>query len=247
MYMLCVALATYTQSVTGFAFGLVFLGLIGVLDLVPLADAANASSILVIVNAIVYLWHTTPRVYWQVLKLALPASFIGVVIGVAMLSWLSGNALQLLRALLGTAIISCSFLLLFQSRPLQTQSSSGTFVFYGWISGIMGGLFSSSGPPMVYHMYRQPIKPEVIRQTLLLVFAANSALRLLTVVSIGELSDQAMFLSAEAIPIVFIVTWWHAKFPLRVSPRLIKRVVSGLLLLAGMALVWSSLTHILRK
>lgn len=243
-FILCVALAAYTQSVTGFAFGLVLLGLIGVLELVPLADAANASSILVIVNALVYLKHTTPRVHWQVLRLTLPSSFIGVLVGVLLLSWLSGNALQLLRALLGTSIILCSFLLLFQTQAMKSRSSSRSFVLIGGLSGIMGGLFSSSGPPMVYHLYRQPFEPEIIRQTLLVVFAANACLRLVTVISIDELSMQALILGVEAIPVVYVVTWWQARHPLRVRVQVIKRVVSGLLLFAGTALVWSAARRI---
>jgi uncharacterized membrane protein YfcA len=243
--MLCVALAAYTQSITGFAFGLVLLGLIGVMELVPLADAANASSILVIVNALVYLKHTTPRVHWPVLRLTLPSSFIGVFLGIAMLSWLRGNSLQLLRALLGMAIVVCAFLLLFQAQALKRRSSSGSFLLYGGVSGVMGGLFASSGPPMVYHLYRQPFEPEVIRQTLLLIFAANASLRLVTVLSIGELSMQALILGAEAIPVVFIVTWWQAKYPLKVSAHVIKRVVSTLLLIAGTALIWSAAKRLL--
>ena len=42
LFLLFVALAVYAQNLTGFALALILLGLIGITDLVPLTDAANA-------------------------------------------------------------------------------------------------------------------------------------------------------------------------------------------------------------
>ena len=44
----CVALASYAQNLTGFAFGLILLGLTAVLHLASLADVANVVSVLVL-------------------------------------------------------------------------------------------------------------------------------------------------------------------------------------------------------
>lgn len=239
-FLFCVALATFTQSLTGFAFSLILLGLIGVSELVPIADAANAASVLVLVNAFVYFRHRKPVPVWSVLKPALATSSVGVLAGVALLSWLSGNAVEWLRALLGAAILACALLLLIQARPLQQRSSTASFLFFGSLSGIMGGLFASSGPPMVYHLYRQPFEQETIRQCLLWIFAANAAMRLVLVCGIGGFSRLSVMLALEAIPTVFLVTRWQARHPLRVDKRVIQRIVSALLVLAGAALIVSA-------
>jgi uncharacterized membrane protein YfcA len=240
LFLVCVALATYTQSATGFAFGLILLGLVGVFELVPVADAANAANVLVLVNAWVYFRHRKPKPLWSVLRPTLIASLIGVMCGVALLGWLSENAVEWLRLLLGVAILACALLLLLQVRPLAQSSSPASFRLYGSLSGLLSGLFSSGGPPIVFHMYRQPLDQAVIRECLLFLFAANAAVRLGIVAFLGNFSSQTLLLSLEAVPVVFAVTWWHAKKPPRIALQHVRQAVCGLLMVAGLALIWSA-------
>jgi len=51
LFLACVALATYAQTMTGFAFGLVLLGLSGVFQLASVSEVANVVSVLSLVNA----------------------------------------------------------------------------------------------------------------------------------------------------------------------------------------------------
>ena len=46
VFMLCVALATYAQNLTGFAFSLILLGLVSVFHVASVHDAANAAMVL---------------------------------------------------------------------------------------------------------------------------------------------------------------------------------------------------------
>ena len=55
LFLLCVALATCAQSLSGFAFALILLGLAGLLELAPLADLANVATVLGLANALVAL------------------------------------------------------------------------------------------------------------------------------------------------------------------------------------------------
>ena len=50
-----VVLASACQNLTGFAFGLIFVGMAGALHLMPIADAANVAGLLPLVNGAVYL------------------------------------------------------------------------------------------------------------------------------------------------------------------------------------------------
>ena len=51
LFLACAALATTVQTLTGFAMGLVLLGLVGAFHVTALTDAANVSSVLAIANA----------------------------------------------------------------------------------------------------------------------------------------------------------------------------------------------------
>lgn len=243
MFLLSVASATYTQNLTGFAFGLVLLGLVALLHVAPLPVTANVVMMMVLANAAIIV-RRRPDVPAPVLVAILASSLVGVACGVTLLTWLSDNAVDATRLALGVAILACSLLLLMQARAQSTLSPRWTFVAYGWLSGVMGGVFASAGPPMVFHMYRQPLKPNVIRETLVLLFAVNAVLRLAMVAGQGRFDHTSAMLSLEALPVMVGLTWLNRVRPPDWSPQIVRRVVFGLLLLAGISLVLPALPRL---
>jgi uncharacterized membrane protein YfcA len=245
LFLLCVALATWAQALTGFAFALILLGLVGLMELVPLADAANVASVLSLVQAIVVLKGSRKSLDLQVLRDTLIGSVFGVAAGVFLLGWLSGNVVMLLRLLLGLTILGCAAILVLQAQPLAQRSPPAVFRAYGVVAGLMSGLFSTAGPPLVYHLYRQPMNPVAVRQTLVMIFGASSVLRLALVVPAGQFGWPALGLSLLATPLVVGLSWWMRRHPPGWSPRVVRSIVCVLLVLAGAALAVPALVHYL--
>ena len=160
-----------------------------------------------------------------------------VALGVALLDLLGSTSLHWLRGLLGVCIVACAAMLLLQTKSRSTMSNPRSFVMVGVLSGILGGLFSSSGPPLVYHLYRQPLAAQVVRNCLLLAFAANAAARLVLIGASGQFSARAGLLSLCAMPVVYGVTRLNHRFPSKASPVVLRYAVAALLLLAGGILV----------
>ncbi|MPM49422.1 putative sulfite/organosulfonate exporter TauE [bioreactor metagenome] len=241
MLLVVVALASACQNLTGFAFALIFVGLAGALHLMPIADAANVAGLLSLVNGVVYLRSHpfTPR--WDLLKPMLISSQIGVLIGLGLLQLLSGDLVSVLRMLLGVTIIACAFLLLVQKGRREQVSGTRSMYVAGGLSGLLGGLFSTSGPPIVYHLYREPLPAALIRQCLLVLFLANTVLRLGIVISMGQLTQASLVVSAFAVPVVAGVTWLLAKYPPPLPVRVLQWLVCTLLLLAGVSMLISAL------
>ncbi|MCD0503270.1 TSUP family transporter [Bordetella petrii] len=237
LFMGCVALATYAQTMTGFAFGLVLLGLTGLFALAPLPDVSNVVSMLTLVNALVALGRAHSHLSWSLIRPPLIGSLAGVVLGVLALEWISGSAALLLRWLLGLTILACAILLVTRTRPLARVSSRLSFILFGGISGVLGGLFSSAGPPMVYHLYRQPLPLPLVRNTLLVLFSANAVVRLTLVAGHGSLNASSLWLSLEAFPIVVGLTWLVRRYVSAHSVQTVKKLVFVLLLLAGLGLL----------
>lgn len=236
-FLLCVALATCAQTLTGFAFGLILMGLVGMLEIVPLADAANVASVLTLVQASVVLRGSRKALDLAALRDTVTGSGIGVVAGVLLIGWLSANVVLVLRVLLGLTILACAATMLVRVAPLRERSSRGSFRAFGLVSGVMSGLFSSAGPPLVYQFYRQPMGPVAIRQTLVMVFAFNSLLRLALVVPSGQFSLRALWLCLLAMPLVTVLTWLVQRHPPDWSARTVRMIVCALLVLAGLSLV----------
>nr|WP_314359768.1 sulfite exporter TauE/SafE family protein [uncultured Achromobacter sp.] len=237
LFLACVALATYAQTMTGFAFGLVLLGLSGVFQLASVAEVANVVSVLSLVNAAVTLARAKPQVNWSLMRPAMIASLVGVALGVAALTWISGSMTVLLQLLLGITILACAVLLVARAKPLERLSSKASFLFFGGISGVLGGLFSSAGPPMVYHLYRQPLPLASIRNSLLVLFSLNAVVRLALVTGQGHFMASSFWLSVQALPVVIGVTWVARRYSTAGSMKTVKRMVFVLLLAAGMGLI----------
>ena len=236
-----VAFATYAQTITGFAFGLILMGSAVLLNLAPVAMVAILISILSLFNCIVALYKNVDNLDKEIVILCSISGFFTLILGVWVLNVLSEHYVSWLQIILGTAIIISSLMLIVRPTPQTVRSGKGSFLFFGGLSGLMGGLFSTSGPPLVFHFYRQPLAQKVIRDSLLLIFAINSLQRVAVVAWLGDLTLDLLILSAIAIPVVFAFTWVGRKYPPPISDRALRRVAFLLLFLSGVSLCLSAL------
>jgi uncharacterized membrane protein YfcA len=237
LFFVLVALASVAQNLTGFAFSLILVGLAGATGLMPIAEAANVAMLLSLVNGATYLRHHRVKLDWALLKPMLALSIVGVGIGWVLLAWLDGNTLGGLRMALGGVIVACSVLLMLQKRVGVRKASPPQALWVASLSsGVLGGLFSTPGPPIVYHLYRQPLSAELVRHCLVIQFLLTSGVRTGLVIGSGGLRMSTIVTAAIAVPVVWGVTRWQARHPLRLPQRAVDALVCGLLLLAGLSL-----------
>lgn len=230
------AVASYMQTLTGFAMGLVLMGGIGLTGILHLPDAAVLVSVLTLSNAVQVLAKGWRDVAWTEFRLVVVSSIVTLFVGYGLLEFLAGASLDWVRLILGVVIIASSLQLLFRPQPLARRSPAPSFVAFGAVAGLMGGLFSTSGPPLVYHLYRQPLTHASVRETLVLVFAVNAAVRLGTVAAAGNLPPLSTWWALAALPVVAGSTFLARRWPPPVSPLTLRRVAFGLLLLSGASL-----------
>ena len=240
LFMACVAVATFAQNLTGFAFAMILLGVTSVFDVASVADSANASMILTMFNTWTYFRLYKVRPPWALMRPALVAGAVFVLVGLVLLAWLSSTTVQGLRCLLGVSIVLCALALLLQTRPRATVSGAGGFAVAGGLSGLLSGLFSSPGPPIVFHMYRQPLPAELVRACLMTMFAFAAALRGAVVLVAGQISVHALVLAALSVPVAYATTRLARHTKIEVPPQVLRLVVAGLLAIAGGTLVVSA-------
>ena len=143
-------LNTWTALVlTGFAFGLVVMGGVGLTGALPLPEAAVAVSFLVLVNAAQVLARGWRDIGRRELGLMLVGSLPLLAVGYWLLEWLAGGNLLTLQLLLGIVIVVSAFQLLGQGGERPLRSPDASFLVFGALAGLMGGLFSTAGPPVV--------------------------------------------------------------------------------------------------
>ncbi len=237
VFLALAGLAAYVQTITGFAFGLVMMGFIALFGLLPLPDAAAMVGVLTLVNATQMMLHGgRHHVAWRQLRIVLSASLPALAVGYFLLEWLAATRADALRVVLGVVIMASSLQLAVQRRSLDRPSSDRSFFAFGVVSGLMGGLFSTSGPPLVYHFYRQPMPVARIRETLVAAFGTAQVVRLSLVAATGNVPPPSTLAGVAAVPVVMAMTYAARRWPLPLPDALRKLIVFALLFLSGLSL-----------
>lgn len=231
--------AAYVQTVSGFALGLIVMGAVGALDLAGIPFTALVVSLLSLVNVLSALrgrWHDVER---RTLWVGTVAMVPAVLAGLALLHWLEAAWLDGLRGLLGGFILIGAVLLMLRPSPRTAPSPPWKAGLWGGIAGLFGGLFSTAGPPIVFHLYREPLGIPVIRATLLAFFAATTLTRILATGATGSIDREVLLWVAVSLPTVLLGTWAGRRFPPRISDLAMRRLAFALLAGLGLALLLS--------
>lgn len=225
----CTVLASVTQSVSGFGFGVVLVGLLPALG-IKILDVVILVGILVVPNIAVGLWtlrrHVSiRRVVWILVGIPL-----GVPVGIYL--QLSGPE-ALVHGLLGAVLIFAAIEPFFREgdgpRPTRPLYAVGT----GAISGILGAAFSTGGPPVVIYYYRRHWTKEVTRATLLLAFAGSVTMRMVPYACLGKITPELLLVGAAFCPVVVAASLLGERVFRRVSQEGFRRVIAAMLLVLG--------------
>ena len=240
IFLFVVAIGSYIQTVTGFALGLVIMGAVTFLGLAPVTFSAIVVSLLALVNSFLALTRQGHTVHWSSVRIIVAGMVPAVFSGLLLLDYLSAHSMYLLKTLLGVFIICSGLLLVYKPQPRATIASTGNFLAIGMIGGLFGGLFSTGGPPIVFHLYRQPLPVAVIRTTLLAIFVVATLLRITYVGINGDISWSVIRLSLYSLPLVILFTYLGRRFRPPLSDLSMRRLAFILLILLGLMLLLPS-------
>lgn len=236
--LLVIAGASYVQAVSGFALALIIMGAVPALNLMNVADAAIIVTMLAMVNTATALSKGFANVQWRQAMTSLGFSLPSIAVGLYMLNYLSGSYLEGLRIALGVTILISGIMLLKPPHQDAQVSTWPSFAFFGVLSGIISGLFSTGGPPVVFQFYRQPWSMAAIRDSLFVLFFIGSSARTLMVALDTGIESNLLVLTAIAFPVVVIFTKIGQRYAPGFSDMTIRRAVFALLSLTAVTLIF---------
>lgn len=212
IFCLAVGLGSYVQSVTGFAMGLVVLAIIVAGQAIEIVVITAVTSLLALLNVVLalrgQLMHVNRRGWTLLCAGQLPAIWIGV----WLLGVLAQGAIAALEAILGAFVVVGSLSMLLRPEANRVLSPPWAWLAGGAAGGILGGLFSASGPVMGWFAYRQPLATPAIRATLLACFAITTSTRTVVVGLDGGLTGDVWAFVLLGVPLVFLGTWAGRRF-----------------------------------
>lgn len=235
-------LATLLQTLSGFGFGLMVVSSFTLFGILPLTATTFMVSFLSLFNSVSLVARNRDQINTRAFKILLISGIPFMAVGYALLEYLSIGMATWLNLLLGFAILSCCGLLLVKRKRGQPSGSAFGFTVAGGLGGMLGGLFSTFGPPVVFQCYRQAWPINEIRFTLLAVFSVTALIRL-AIVPFGTLPSIDVMISALlAVPVILIFTKIGRVLAARVSASSVRLLALTMLALSGVTLIVKSIS-----
>jgi len=207
----------------------------------PVQAAAILLPILCVMD-LVALWKFRGKWVWPELRILLPASLLGVLVGTLLFEFMSAAVIRLI-----VGFVAISFTLHFWSNK-QRRANKGLPDFppsYGVIGGSIAGFTSfvahSGGAPVSMYLLRRPLDRTDYAATTIVFFAVVNYVKLVPYTWLGQFDTANLATSAALVALapvgVLIGAWLHA----RVTDQFFFAFVYVMLLVVGLKLVYDGI------
>ncbi|MCA9928846.1 MAG: sulfite exporter TauE/SafE family protein [Anaerolineales bacterium] len=231
---LIVFFAIFTQAASGFGLALVSMPL-----LVTFLDIRTATPLIAIVGGTAELFlllrYRHALNFRAVVRLSL-AALIGIPLGVYALDVVNA---QVITAVLGVIVVLYSLYALLRFR-LPTLRNNGWAYGLGFISGILGGAFNTSGPPVIIYGTCRSWQPAEFKSNLQAFFLFNSIITFVSHAGSGNFTPVVWQYYLWALPGIFLGMFFGVRLDGRLNPDQFRKVVLILLLILGVRLLFIS-------
>lgn len=219
------------QSVTGFGAPLVAVPLLALLFSVQVATPLFAITGMLL--QIVVLWYYResfrPR---AVLRL-----MVGAAIGVPPGVWALGVVPErVVLAVLGAILIGYALYALITPRLPQLKWP-GWGYFFGFVSGCLGGAYSSAGPPVILYGNMRGWSREEFKSNLQAYFLFVSVVIIIGHLVVGNLNNAVFARLPVALLAILLGTVLGLYLDRFIEPTLFKKLVLVLLIILGITLL----------
>jgi len=158
-----------------------------------------------------------------------------IYVGFQLVHYLDAQWRGVLELILGAFITVGGLSMLIKPHPWPGVTGRFATWCTGVVGGIVGGMFSASGPVLGWFAYNQPLPVAAIRATLLACFVLTTSTRTVFVVGHGDMTREILFIAGCGLPVVLVGTLLGRYFPPSTNPEGLKRFAYALLLVSG---VW---------
>ncbi len=218
--------ATLVQSTFSFGGALISLPLLALfIDLKVATPLMTMLSTVIAVAVVITDWRKIQlQSAWRLIVSAL----IGIPFGVFFLKY--GDE-RILKTVLAMAVIGFTVLNLMSVKKLKDLSVNWAFLF-GFVSGVFGGAFNISGPPVVLYGALADWGPEFFRATIQSYALVTNLFSLVCHLAAGNLSREVLHYFLLSLPVlgisIFLGKYLNRKIPVSKFTIIIKILLLAL-------------------
>ncbi len=203
---LCIAIfgvlaASVLRGFTGFGFGLAAVPLLSLA--LPPTKVVPFVVVLQVIVGFFGLRAAWRRCDWRAVFGLAPGLVIGIPIGITILTVFRPNTVRLAIGL----AIALSVLILWRGARLPQRPSPLLTGSVGMASGVMSGLASMGGPPVVVYLLALSHSATVVRATSIVYFTLSAMVALGPMALKGLVDREVLIWAGASVPVLIAGTW----------------------------------------
>lgn len=191
----CCVAAAVVQSVSGFGFAVVLVGLLP-LSGVAIQEAVVLITVLVVPNIAIALWRLRGELRLRRVAWLLAGVPLGIPFGLYLLAF---GREWLLRGALGLVLVAAAAEPFLRLRAGPRPESRLWAVVAGAASGALGAALSTGGPPVVLYFYGRQWSKEATKACIMLTFAGTVSWRLIAYVAQAPITGKELLTASLAL------------------------------------------------
>jgi uncharacterized protein len=160
-----ILIASMIQGATGFGFAILAMPLLVLI--LPVKMATLIVLILAFILAFMVFYQLKEHVNIKIIKFVIVGALAGRLVGMFFLENLNNNVLEII---LGISLILLSLYLKINKENIEITPSKKNGIISGFLSGILGGMFNISGPPLVIFYLATAVNKKEYQASLQLTF-----------------------------------------------------------------------------
>lgn len=228
--------ASYIQSVTGFGFGII--AMIFLPSLLLYTEANVLSSILSTVTSALVVIAIHRKTSWKNLIFPLLGSTVANYLAI---TFVKSAKNELLTLLLGFALFALSIYFFFFSNKIKIKPTWYIGLIVGSISGVMSGLFSIGGPPVVIYYMQSEDNTDRYLATISAYFVFSGLISISMKVAAGFVTQNVLLGLALGLLGMLAGSFLGKRTRDKANPKMIKKAVYGVMAISGLMNIVTSL------
>jgi uncharacterized protein len=193
--------ASLLRGFTGFGFGIAAVPLLSLA--LPPTKAVPFVVVLQVIVGGVGLRQAWSLCDWRAVGDLSPGLVLGIPIGLAVLTTLRADTVRLAIG----CLILASVVLLWRGLRLSRTPSRGLTIAVGLVAGVMSGLSSMGGPPIVVYLLALSHEAAVVRASSIVYFLLAAMVSLLLMSLNGLIDREILSWSVASVPVLMAGTY----------------------------------------
>jgi hypothetical protein len=224
------------QGMCGFGAGLVAMSILSFF-----LDYKIALPVMFITSTVIssqLLIKTHEHINWKAFLMPVIFSVLGRIFSMLAVTNLDSTVLKLI---LGVIIIATAIYQLLYSNKIKIKANHKNGAIAGGLSGIMGGLASTGGPPLVVYYMNCELKKEEYLSTLQLTFLVGSLFSIGITAASGGYSGGVLYYAIPAAAGIITGAMIGRNIFNKISNEQLKKIINMVLIALGVSLLIKTL------